>query len=105
MRRLIPIAVLAVLGVGTAATTADAAPGRATLRFVAPANMHFVTIDLSPPAFTGSRTFNNLRPGVYTVVQAPPVAGVLRVSCSNGTGQQQQTLRAGDDVTCTYSVG
>src|SRR5262245_61756153 len=98
MRRFIILALLAVVGFGSAAPTADAAPGRATLRIVAPAGMGFLTIGLSPPAFTGSRTFNNLKPGTYTVVQAPPLGGVS-VSCTNGAGQRQ-TLHAGDDVTC-----
>ena len=65
--------------------------------------MPFLTIGLSPGVFTGSRTFNNLKPGTYTVVQAPPVEGVLTVSCTNGGGRQQ-VLVAGDDVTCTFSI-
>ena len=97
------IALLAAVAFGSAATTADAASGRASLRIVAPVGMRFLTRNLSPGAFTGSRTFNNLKPGTYTVVPAPPAGGGLVVSCTNGGGQQQ-TLAAGDDVTCTFSL-
>jgi hypothetical protein len=97
------VGAVGVLGVGSAATTAEAAPRRATLRIVAPAGMPFVTIGLSPPAFTGSRTFKNLKPGTYTVVQAPPIGGGVNLSCTNG-GTETQVLLAGDDVTCTFSV-
>jgi hypothetical protein len=103
MRRYLIPALLGVLVLGGAATTADAAPRRATLRIVAPDGMPFATKDLSPSTFTGSFTFSNLKPGTYTVVQVPPVAGVLNVSCTNGGGTQQK-LKPGDDVTCTFSV-
>src|SRR4051794_39436777 len=104
MRRSVIIALLAVAGLGSAATTADAAPPRATLRIVAPSGMRFVTdSSLSPPTFSGSRTFKNLKPGTYTVIQAPPVPGSLAVSCTK-SGPQQIVLTAGDDVTCTFSV-
>jgi hypothetical protein len=89
----------------------------ASLRIVAPDGMEFRTLGLSPGAFAGSRTFHNLAPGRYVVVQAPPV-GVytqvgpgqwtvesgLTITCSDGVSGNQYDLAAGDNVVCTYTL-
>ena len=103
MRRVLALvaAALVLLGGGLA----DAAGAKARLRVVAPADMPFRTLYLQPGAFNGSRSWT-LAPGYYVVVQAPPVAGVLTVRCTNGQNTYGGiTLRPGEDVTCTFSVG
>lgn len=65
----------------------------------------FVTLNLSPDSFTlgpgGVRHFNNLKPGRYVVVQAPPLPGPLQIACTND-GANEVILAVGDNVTCTY---
>ena len=82
--------------------------------------MEFRTIGLNPAAFLvpagGSRTFQNVKPGTYVVVQAPPVGvrtqvgpdqweieGGLTIECSDGKPHQHDLL-AGDDVVCTFTA-
>jgi len=96
---LVPIVAALLLGGGHV----ESGPRTARLRIVAPATMEFRTLGLPLGAFTGPHTFNRLQPGRYVVVQAPPVPGVLQVSCTNGQTMQQD-LVAGDDVTCTFSI-
>lgn len=92
-------AALTVAAVGAAAQ-ADK-PGTARLTVVAPADMPFRTLGLKEPTFVGGRTFNNVAPGQYLVVQVPPVDS-LQISCSDGE-LARHTLVAGDNVVCTYT--
>lgn len=82
--------------------------------------MEFRTLGLNPAAFNlepgQSRTWQNLKPGTYVVVQAPPVGTYtqlgpnewsvesdLTITCSDGSTHQHD-LQAGDDISCSFTA-
>jgi len=98
----LPVAALAVLPAAPVQARPLASP-TLTIKVVG-VDAEFRTLVLKPSAFTipadGSRTWK-LSPGTYTVVQAPPVAGV-QVVCDRPGSVHVFDLRRGDNVTCTY---
>jgi len=92
---------------------ANAGPQKATLtiRAVAPGDpvgIEFRSLGLNPASFVvpndGKRTFSNLPPGRYVVVQAPPREGwSLQVQCSDGESMNQYDLERGERLTCTFT--
>lgn len=98
--------VVAAIAVGT---SSQAEQGSAKLTIKAEGDaLEFRTLGLSPSAFLvpagGARIFQNLKPGRYVVVQAPPLPGRgLRMQCSDGESMNQYDLVAGDDLVCTFT--
>ena len=100
MRRLLALGLIAVVVLGGG--LADAAGAKARLRIIAPADVPFRTLYLSPGAFNGSRSWV-LAPADVVVVQAPPVEGIT-MSCTNGQRVHGTIhLRGGETVTCTFT--
>jgi len=61
-----------------------------------------------PGAFTvadgGQFDFTGLSPGIYVVVQAPPIPGHrLQWGCTNGQFPDHVKITGQDDVTCTFT--
>ena len=109
MRRAVLALALAAV-VSVMPSTSEAGSAGARLRIVAAgARMEFRTLNLKPTAFSltdgGSRTFKNLKPDTYVVVQAPPLPGGVNVQCSDGVSTTEYDLGAGDDLTCTFTAG
>jgi hypothetical protein len=107
--------------VGSNAVIGNAASSARLTVIAADATMEFRTLNLNPGAFTlaagGSRTWQNLKPGRYVVVQAPPlgmatqvgpnewtIEGGTSIHCTDGTSSNEYHLEAGDDLTCTFTA-
>ena len=120
MRRLLLVAGLALAGCVAPSAGATAPNTRLTIRAQGAA-MEFRTLGLPTPAFTlpagGSRTWKNLAPGTYVVVQAPPIGaatqvgenewtieGGLQITCSDGVSMNEYELTAGERLTCTFTA-
>lgn len=123
VRRLLLLAGLAIVGFVASEqmqSEALAPTARLTIRAQGSA-MEFRSLGLPSPAFRlsagSSRTWKNLPPGTYVVVQAPPVGvatqvaenewsieGGLQISCSDGESSNEYVLTAGERLTCTFTA-
>lgn len=106
MKLIAGLAAAIALTVSTQASAQDSA--RLRIEAIG-ADLEFRTLNLSPDSFVvpsgESRTFQNLKPDRYVVVQAPPTSGTLTVQCSDGVSNMEYDLQAGDDLTCTFTSG
>jgi hypothetical protein len=108
-RWILAAAAAAIVAVPVTQHTLADSPDTATLTITASgADMEFRSIGLNPDGFLvrdgDSRTWQNLKPDTYVVVQAPPWGGGLSVECSDGVSSHQYDLAAGDDLSCTFTA-